>query len=74
MDRITLALVIAQNGLRTAAGLLTAKASKAESQAAAASGAEAAKLKKDAAKSRKLASALNAADAGITSYLTDTGS
>jgi len=72
MDRITLALVIAQNGLRTAAGLLTAKASKAESQAAAASGAEAAKLKKEAAKSRKLASALNAADAGITSYLTDT--
>ena len=72
MDRITLALVIAQNGLRTAAGLLTAKATKAESQAAAASGAAATRLKKEAAKSRKLASALNAADAGITSYLTDT--
>lgn len=73
MDRITLALVIAQNGLRTAAGLLTAKATKAETQAAAATGAEATKLKKDAAKSKKLAAALNAADAGITSYITDTG-
>ena len=72
MDRITLALVIAQNGLRTAAGLLTAKATKAEAQAAA-GGADAAKAKKEATKARKLAAALNAADAGITSYITDTG-
>ena len=64
MDRITLALVIAQNGLRTAAGLLAAKAGKGESSSDA-------KTKKDAAKAKKLAAALNAADAGITSYLTD---
>ena len=74
MDRLTLALVIAQNGLRTAAGLLTAKAAKAESQAGSASGADATKLKKDATKARKLAAALNAADAGITSYLTESAS
>lgn len=69
MDRITLALVIAQNGLRTAATLLAAKAAKAE----AASGTDP-KAKKEAAKAKKLAAALSAADAGITSYLTDTGS
>jgi hypothetical protein len=67
MDRITLALVIAQNGLRTAATLLAAKAAKGEA------GSDA-KAKKDAAKAKKLAAALSAADAGITSYLTDTGS
>jgi hypothetical protein len=72
MDRTTLALVIAQNGLRTAATLLAAKAAKAETQAAAATGADATKLKKEAAKSKKLAAALSAADTGITSYLTDT--
>lgn len=74
MDRITLALVIAQNGLRTAATLLTAKAAKAEAQAGTGTGAEAAKAKKEAAKAKKLAAALSAADTGITSYLTDTGS
>lgn len=74
MDRLTLALVIAQNGLRTAAGLLTAKAAKAEGQAGSATGADATRLKKDATKSRKLAAALNAADAGITSYLTESAS
>lgn len=73
MDKITIALIIAQNGLRTAAGLLTAKATKAETQAAAGGG-DSAKLKKDAAKARKLAAALNAADTGITAYLTDTSS
>lgn len=72
MDRLTLALIIAQNGLRTASGLLLAKATKAETQAAAATGAEATKLKKEAAKSKKLAAALNAADTGITAYMTDT--
>lgn len=74
MDKLTLALIIAQNGLRTAASLLTAKATKAETQAGSATGADAAKFKKDAAKARKLAAALSAADTGITSYLTDTGS
>ena len=72
MDRITLALVIAQNGLRTAATLLAAKAAKAEAQAGSATGADATKAKKEAAKARKLAAALSASDTGITSYLTDT--
>ena len=72
MDRITLALVIAQNGLRTAATLLAAKAAKAEAQAGSGTGAAATKAKKEAAKAKKLAAALSAADAGITSYLTDT--
>ncbi|HEX8150733.1 MAG TPA: hypothetical protein VF591_26350 [Pyrinomonadaceae bacterium] len=67
MDRLTLALVIAQNGLRTAASLLAAKAAKGESS-------NDPKTKKDAAKAKKLAAALTAADTGITSYLTDTGS
>jgi hypothetical protein len=72
MDRITLALVIAQNGLRTAATLLAAKAAKAEAQSASGTGADATKAKKEAAKAKKLAAALSAADTGITSYLTDT--
>lgn len=71
MDKITITLIIAQNGLRTAAGLLLAKATKAETQAAAATGAEATKLTKQAAKAKKLAAALNAADTGITSYMAD---
>ena len=71
MDRLTLALVIAQNGLRTAATLLSARAAKAEGQAASASGADATKLKKDATRTRKLAAALTAADTGITSYLAE---
>ena len=72
MDKLTLALIIAQNGLSTAAAALTAKANKLNTQAAAATGAEATKLKKQADKSKKLAAALTAANAGITSYLTDT--
>lgn len=72
MDKLTLALIIAQNGLRTAAGLLSAKATKTETQAGSATGPDAVKLKKDAARTRKLAAALTAADTGITSYLTET--
>ena len=72
MDKITLALIIAQNGLTTAAGALTAKANKADAQAAAATGADAAKFKKQADKSRKLAAALTASNTGITAYLADT--
>lgn len=72
MNKLTIALIIAQNGLRTAASMLTANATKAETQAgAAAEKAEADKLKKKAAKSKKLAQVLTAADAGITSYLSD---
>ena len=72
MDKLTLALIIAQNGLATAAAALTAKANKLDTQAAAATGADATKLKKQADKSRKLAAALTAANTGITSYLTET--
>ena len=72
MDRITLALIIAQNGLTAAAAALTAKANKLDTQAAAATGADATKLKKQADKSRKLAAALTAANTGITAYLADT--
>ena len=74
MDRLTLALIIAQNGLRTAAALLSARSAKAESQAGSASGADATKLKKDAARAKRLAAALTAADTGITSYLTESAS
>ena len=74
MDRLTLALIIAQNGLRTAASLLSARAAKAESQAGSASGADATKFKKDAARAKRLAAALTAADTGITSYLSETAS
>lgn len=72
MDKLTIALIIAQNGLRTAATLITASATKQDTQAAAAKDTkEAAALKKKAAKGRKLAQVLTAADAGITSYLSD---
>lgn len=73
MDRLTLALVIAQNGLATAAAALTAKANKLNTQAAAATGADATKLKKQADKAKKLAAALTAANTGIASYVADTG-
>lgn len=73
MDKLTLALIIAQNGLSTAAAALTAKSNKLNTQAAAATGADATKLKKQADKAKKLAAALTAANAGVTSYLTDTG-
>jgi uncharacterized protein YvpB len=73
MDKLTLALVIAQNGLATAAAALTAKANKLNTQATAATGADATKLKKQADKSKKLAAALTAANTGIASYLADTG-
>jgi len=72
MNKITIALIIAQNGLRTAASLLSANATKLETQAAASKDkAEQAKLKKQAAKARKLAQVLTASDAGITSYLSE---
>ena len=72
MNKLTIALIIAQNGLRTAASLLAATASKDEASADAATDKkEAAKLKKKAEKTKKLAQVLTAADAGITSYLSD---
>ena len=70
MEKETILLVIAENGLKTAAIFLTAKAIKQEKQADKAKVKETAeKLKKDAAKTKKLAAILTAADQGITTYL-----
>ncbi len=69
MDKETTILIIAQNGLKTAATLLNAKAIKLEKRAEKAAGTpEGAKLAKKAAKTRKLASILLASDEGITAY------
>jgi hypothetical protein len=75
MDKETIALVIAQNGLTTASTLLTVKVNKLEKQLAKAGidKATTAKLNKDIAKTKKLAAALAAANDGLTSYLTKTG-
>ena len=74
MDKETVALIIAQNGLKTATLLLTAKVTKLEKQLAKAGDdkATATKITKDINKTKKLAAALAAADDGLTSYLTKT--
>ncbi|MDX2041619.1 MAG: hypothetical protein SF097_10230 [Acidobacteriota bacterium] len=73
MDKETVALIIAQNGLKTAATILAAKAAKQEKKAATATDPAAkTKLAKDATKTKKLAAALSAADQGITTYITET--
>jgi hypothetical protein len=73
MNKLTITLIIAQNGLKTAAGLLAANAAKADAQATAAGDDKAAadKAKKKAAKARKLAQILTAADAGVASDLAE---
>jgi hypothetical protein len=75
MDKETIALVIAQNGLTTAATLLTAKTAKLERQLAKAGNdkAAAAKLTKEIGKTKKLVAALSAANDGLASYLTKSG-
>jgi hypothetical protein len=71
MDKLTIVLVIAQNGLKTAATVLTQNAIKLEASAGKAKNKpEAAKLTKKAQKARDLAKALLAADSGIATYLT----
>lgn len=73
MDKETVALIIAQNGLKTAATILAAKAAKQEKKAATATDpAQKTKLTKDAVKTKKLAAALSAADQGITTYISET--
>lgn len=73
MDKETIALIIAQNGLKTASTILTAKAAKQEKKAATtADAAEKARLTKDAARTKKLAAALVAADQGINTYISET--
>lgn len=72
MDKETIALIIAQNGLKTAATILATKAAKQEKKAdTAVDGAAKAKLVKDSSKAKKLAAALAAADAGISTYLSE---
>jgi hypothetical protein len=75
MDKETIALVIAQNGLTTAATLLTVKVGKLEKQLAKAGAdkAAAAKLTKDLTKTKKLVAALSAANDGLASYLAKSG-
>lgn len=75
MDKETVALIIAQNGLKTASILLSSKVAKLEKQLAKAGDDKltATKLTKDINKIKKLAAALAAADDGLVSYLTKTG-
>ena len=75
MDKETIVLVIAQNGLKTASLLLAAKVARLEKQLAKAGDDKAlvAKLTKDINKTKKLSAVLAASDDGLTSYLTKTG-
>ena len=69
MDRETIALIIAQNGLKTTATLITAKAVRLRAKAERATDEAAkAKLLSDADKASKLATALRIADEGINQY------
>ena len=70
-DRLTTILTLAQSGLQTAVTMLTLKAAKLEKQAGSTTGPEATKAKKEAAKTRKLAAALSAANTGITTYIAE---
>ncbi len=73
MDKETITLIIAQNGLKTAATILAAKAAKQEKKAAGLGDSpEKTKMTKDAAKAKKLAAALAAADQGISTYISET--
>jgi hypothetical protein len=75
MDKETIIIVIAQNGLKTASGLFTAKSLKLEKQAGKAKdSATTSKLTKEAARAKKLASILIAADEGLTAYIRENDS
>jgi len=75
MDKETTILIIAQNGLKTAATLFNSKSARLEKQAEKATdSATKSKLTKKAAKAKKLASILMAADEGIVAYMRDTES
>ena len=70
MEKEVIVLIIAQNGLKTAATLLASKAAKLEKQADKAKVKETGdKLRKSAAKTKKLAAVLAASDEGITAYM-----
>ena len=73
MDRETIALIIAQNGLKTTATLITAKAVRLRAKAERATDEAAkAKLLSDVDKASKLATALRIADEGISQYQAET--
>lgn len=74
MDKEAVALIIAQNGLGTAATLLTAKATRLRKRAASAnvSADVATKLNREATKAEKLATAMRIANEGITQYQAET--
>lgn len=70
MDKETTIIIIAQNGLKTASSLFTAKAVKLEKQAGKAKDpATKSKLTKEAARAKKLASILIAGDECLTAYM-----
>lgn len=70
MDKETIALIIAQNGLKTASAILAAKAAKLEKQLAKATEkADQTRLTKDINRTKKLAAALTASDEGLTAYI-----
>lgn len=70
MDKETTIIIIAQNGLKTASALFTAKTVKLDKQAGKAKDpAVKNKLAKEAARIKKLASILIAADEGLTAFM-----
>ena len=75
MDKETTIIIIAQNGLKTAATYFIAKAAKLDKLVDKATDTTAkSKLTKDSAKAKKLASILSAADQGLTAYLAESDS
>lgn len=72
MDKETIALIIAQNGLSTAATLLNAKAAKLRKQFDKATGEAKAQLGSQIRKTEKLATGLRLANEGITEYQVET--
>ncbi|MGH9938302.1 MAG: hypothetical protein ACREAM_18825 [Blastocatellia bacterium] len=70
MDKETTIIIIAQNGLKTAATLFKSKSVKLEKQAEKAGDPAAkSKLAKEAAKAKKLAAILTSADEGLAAYV-----
>ena len=75
MDKETTIIIIAQNGLKTASSLFTSKSAKLEKQAdKAMDSAAKSKLTKEAARAKKLASILIAADEGLAAYIRESDS
>lgn len=68
MDKETIALIIAQNGLGTAATIMTAKKIKLEKQLAKAKPEDRETIRKKVIGAEKLAIALRAANDGINQY------